>query len=521
MYLGSRATLPASYDPRGRPWYKQALEEKKAGLTDTYMDATTGALIVTVMAPIMQGNTVLGVFGLDITLDQLMQMIESQRLDAGYVSIMDGAGVLISDPEHRGKDIATLNEPLKSLYANLRGAKEGITFYEDKGEKMFKSFTTSAQTGWTLSLTLPEHVAYGFLAAQSRSLVILGVLLTLVAIGASIVGVRQLLRPLDGLASHVKALASNEGDLRGRLDASRNDEFGHVARDINAFIDKIHQIVKISKSISAENSAISEELSQTAGKVEDQANQQSRIVNATQKEGKGLESYLAESVEKASRSEKELANTFSSLSTVRTKVGNLEATMQTTAANEEELSQKLSSVSQNAQEVKHVLDIIKDIADQTNLLALNAAIEAARAGEHGRGFAVVADEVRKLAERTQSSLSQIDATISVVVQSITDTSTQINNNTQEIHALAASSKELQGDMTHIASVIESAISDTSKTIQDYIGTSKKVGFMVQEIDAINTLTQSNVNSVQEVTQASNHLHAMTEKLNLELAKFVS
>ena len=521
MYLGSRATLPSNYDPRVRPWYKQALEEKKAGLTDTYMDATTGAPIVTVMAPIVANGAILGVFGLDITLDQLMQMIESQRLEAGFVSIIDRAGVLISDPVHRGKETKSLKEPLKSLYANLQSAKEGITSYADEGEKMFKSFTTSTQTGWMLTLTLPERVAYDFLAAQSRNLMILGAVLTLLAIGVSIIGVQQLLRPLDTLGHHVKALASNEGDLRGRLDASRNDEFGRVAKDINAFIDKIHQIVKISKSISAENSAISEELSQTAGKVEDQANQQSHIVHATQKEGKGLEAYLAQSVEKAHHSEKELANTFSSLATVRTKVSTLGATMQTTAANEEELAQKLSSVSQSAQEVKHVLDIIKDIADQTNLLALNAAIEAARAGEHGRGFAVVADEVRKLAERTQNSLSQIDATISVVVQSITDTSTQISHNTQEIHALALTSKELQTDMTHIATVIESAIGNTSKTIQDYISTSKKVGAMVQEIDTINTLTQSNVNSVQEVTQASNHLHAMTEKLNLELGKFIS
>lgn len=99
------------------------------------MDATTGAPIVTVMAPIVANGAILGVFGLDITLDQLMQMIESQRLEAGFVSIIDRAGVLISDPVHRGKETKGLKEPLKSLYANLQSAKEGITSYADEGGK--------------------------------------------------------------------------------------------------------------------------------------------------------------------------------------------------------------------------------------------------------------------------------------------------------------------------------------------------------------------------------------------------
>ncbi|MBP6497590.1 MAG: methyl-accepting chemotaxis protein [Campylobacteraceae bacterium] len=520
MIYGSSTKAAKDFDARTRPWYIGAKSKAKSGATDAYLSASTKKHIVSIYAPIFKNNKLIAVLSTSVELDTIVQSIAKINFNGGYGMLLDTKNIIIAHPNKDliGKELVTASPELAKQIVDK---KEGLFSYSLNGADKVFAFEASEETGWKPGITFDKATAYAFLDKQIKQLIFMGSIMLILSIAIVIFVIKMLLKPLDKLNFVVQELSSSEGDLRQRLEAKSDDEFGQVSHNINKFIEKLHDIVKNSKSISSENASISEELSRTAQEVVRNADAESKIVSNTKEEGIALTKAIDESVEKAKASQAVLIKTQKDVSDVKNKVEKLEITMQDTASKEQNLADRLQHVSQNANEVKEVLNIIKDIADQTNLLALNAAIEAARAGEHGRGFAVVADEVRKLAERTQKSLVEIDATINVVVQSIMDANTDMTHNAQEVHDLASVSIELQEGMNAIDLTIERTIIDTNHTVDNFIDTSKKIKHMVDEIEKINVISQENVFSIDNVSKASEHLHSMTENLNNELGKFKS
>jgi methyl-accepting chemotaxis protein len=310
-------------------------------------------------------------------------------------------------------------------------------------------------------------------------------------------------------------------DLTRRIEYISKDEIGIISSLFNEFLSVMENAIADAKRSSADNQLVANELGSIFAVVLDRVEVESRLVSESQNETKRAVDNIKLSVADAKKASADVQKANEMLGVSSNEMSKIIERLLYTSQVEMEFADRLKRLEHDATEAKQVLTIIADIADQTNLLALNAAIEAARAGEHGRGFAVVADEVRKLAERTQESLTTIDATINTMVQAIVEAVEQMAINAKNVQSLSDDSSVIGLNINEASANMNVAAMVVHKLIDESTQNAKNLDSIIAKFETLDTVSKSNASSIDDSAAVVERLRNTATNLSSQLNYFAT
>ncbi|WP_340458600.1 methyl-accepting chemotaxis protein [Paenibacillus graminis] len=524
-------TMNLTADMAKSAYFLKAKESLAPALGDmSYLEPLKKYIIPLLVPVVDKEQQFSGAIAFSVTPDILNEMSKSIHVaESGYGYVVSGKGdyYAYSDMSRIGKnmaDYAKKPELKKAVTAMLSRESGSETYTGEDGKTIITYYKTIPGTDWKLMINVPKSEIFAKVNAAQRlaTLLIIGIILLVTLI--SLYLTRMAVKPLVAISGVMKRVA--EGHLSERVEVRSGDEIGQMSKSINDTVSSLSGIVGTIDTTVLQVAAAAEGLLEYANH---SSNTSAEIATVIQEVAQGMEEQFKGSEQSARATEEmavglqRIAESSVSVSdqaeTVSTEVHNgyleIQSTLEqmtvitTTAGQTADLIQTLT---QQSEHIGQIIDVISEIANQTGLLSLNASIEAARAGEHGRGFGVVANEVKKLAERTNASIVDIVDLIKQIQASTTNAAQSMEKSIAEIGDGMGKMKNVGISFEHI----RSSIREVSLQIQDVSAINEEMSAGTEEITAsvsdMLTIAKDSADNAQAVSHASSEQMELMKKV---------
>ena len=536
--IGDEALLAnTAPGPSGAPYnafYTCARDSRKACVLEPYFDEASGSrkLVTSIAFPLIDNGKVIAVVGLDINLAALQQNSEASALQLfdgnGQISIVSPRGVISA----HSQDVSRLGQPLDNaeVMDTLRQGQPKV-FVDRQQIKVLEPLAPIAgAVPWGVLVGVPQDVLLAPVTALQSQLDAQGVQSTALELllggGSALLGLvliwyaaYRITRPLQLLTRVMEDISLGEGDLTRRLAVQSRDEIGQLATAFNRFVERIHHSIReVSSAALGVNEGAKRVLLATNSSMNNFDEQSTRTnsvaaaINELGAAAQEIATNASDASQQASAARQQAEDGRQVVERTIQVMNELSGKISASCANIEVLNSKTVNIGQ-------ILEVIKGISQQTNLLALNAAIEAARAGEAGRGFAVVADEVRSLAGRTQTSAAEIQQMIEelqVGARESVTTMTESQQHSEESVSIANLAGKRLGSVTQRIGEIDNVNQSVAAATEEQTSVVEALNVDITEI---NTLNQQGVENLQSTLRACTELEREAGRLNQLVGSF--